>query len=577
MRNNAKFLLHFLVLAVFFLFSGAAVYAQETSETANKPLENNLKIDTAKESTVRLVGLPGGGTGFFIAPDKIATNFHVVVMCKIGPIFAKLGHKETIWTIEGVMAFDAESDIAILKVKGEGTPLPLADIETLQIGETVFLAGYPNLAAYDVMEGVLQDIRGSDKWLKTTLQREAYPGTSGSPVLNSKGEVIGIHAGHGYDTRPSSALKALLANSTSIEPLEQWRKRKVVRTYSQYLTGLQLYSEGNFEKAIEHFNKAIEFTPDDAESYKYRAKAKAALGHLTEAIADYNQVIKLNPDDVDAYKGRGEVKRKLDDYAGAIEDYTHAIERNPNDAYAYKNRADAKHKLQDYTGAIADYTYALELNPDDAEIYKKRGKAKSELGDDAGRIADYNQYLKRNPQDASAYNDLADTKRKLGDYAGAIEDYTRAIKKIKDGSFNYQTYAEHGLSTVTVTPDDSYVYYIYNNRGWAKQKLGDHTGALEDFTQAIKRKPEEAHAYQNRGIAKADLNDHAGAVEDFTNAIKRKPGDPTAYRLRGHSKQELGQEEAAQIDFEKAKALESEHKGVRVRTKDVRVRTIDVP
>ena len=161
MRDNAKFLLHFLVLAVFFSFSGAAVYAQETSETANKSLENNLKIDTAKESTVRLVGLPGGGTGFFIAPDKIATNFHVVVMCKIGPIFAKLGHKETIWAIEGVMAFDAKSDIAILKVKGEGTPLPLADIETLQIGETVFLAGYPNLAGYKVTEGVVQDYTGA--------------------------------------------------------------------------------------------------------------------------------------------------------------------------------------------------------------------------------------------------------------------------------------------------------------------------------------------------------------------------------------------------------------------------------
>ena len=54
----------------------------------------------------------------------------------------------------------------------------------------------------------------------------------------------------------------------------------------------------------------------------------------------------------------------------------------------------------------------------------------------------------------------------------------------------------------------------------------------------------------NRGLAKAALGDHAGAVEDFTNAIELKPDDLNAYHLRGHSKQALGQEEAAKIDFE---------------------------
>ena len=170
MRHNTRLLLYFLVLGLFLSFSDTALYAQETPEKAKRTMETGLKIDNAKESTVRLVGLPTGGTGFFIAPDKITTNFHVVADTTIGPIFAKLGDKETIWAIEGVMAFDAKSDIAILKVKGEGVPLPLADIEILQIGETVFLAGYPNLGEYKVTEGVLQDIRSSDKWIKTTVE-----------------------------------------------------------------------------------------------------------------------------------------------------------------------------------------------------------------------------------------------------------------------------------------------------------------------------------------------------------------------------------------------------------------------
>ena len=259
MRRYSNFLIYFLMLGLLLSLSHTWVYAQVVSQKAEEPAETDLKTDRAKESTVRLVGLPISGTGFFVAPDKIATNFHVAAGTKIGPIFAKLGHKETIWAIEGVMAFDAKSDIAILKVKGEGVPLPLADVDTLQIGETVFLAGYPYSREYKVTEGVVKDIRSSDKWLKTTV--EAYPGNSGSPVLNNKGEVIGIHVGHGYDARPSNAVKALLASSTSTEPLEQWRKQKVVRAFIYSKQGKQKYYDGNAKGAIDDFNQAIELNP----------------------------------------------------------------------------------------------------------------------------------------------------------------------------------------------------------------------------------------------------------------------------------------------------------------------------
>ena len=139
-------------------------------------------------------------------------------------------------------------------------------------------------------------------------------------MLNSKGKVIGIHVGHGYDARPSSALKALLANSTSTEPLEQWRKRKVVRTFVYYERGKKKYYDGNAEGAINDFNQAIELNPDDVETYKYRAKSKVKLEDYQAAIEDYNQAIKLNPNDASAYRGRGVVKVDLQDHAGAIED-----------------------------------------------------------------------------------------------------------------------------------------------------------------------------------------------------------------------------------------------------------------
>ena len=300
MRHYTKILFSFLILGLSFSLSCAQVVSEKSE------VKIGLVSDKAKESTVRLVGLPGGGTGFFVAPDKIATNFHVAAGTTIGPITAKLGHKETIWLVEGVVAFDAKSDIAILKIKGEGVPLPLADIDKLQIGEKVYLAGYPNLNEYKVVGGVVKDIRNNDKWLMTTV--EAYPGNSGSPMLNSKGEAIGIHVGHGYDARPSSAIKAMLESSTSIEPLEQWRKRKEVRSYFHYMRGSQKYFDGNTRKAMIDFNKAIEIYPYYAEAYTFRAKTKLMLNDRQGATDDYNQALKLNPDDLEIHKKLEEIK-----------------------------------------------------------------------------------------------------------------------------------------------------------------------------------------------------------------------------------------------------------------------------
>ncbi|MYA72719.1 tetratricopeptide repeat protein [Candidatus Poribacteria bacterium] len=552
MRHYTKFLFCFLVLGVFFSFS----YAQETAETTDKSTETNLISDKAKESTVRLVGFSkrrselglGGGTGFFVAPDKIATNFHVAAGVS-GLMTAKLSHKETIWLVEGVVAYDIAYDIAILKVTGEGTPLSLGDSDILQIGEPVFLAGFPSPErSYKITEGVIEKIQKNDKRFRTTA--EAYPGNSGSPVLNSKGEVIGIHYGHDPGNSPVNTIKTLLAGATSTEFFTQWRKRNGIRAYIYFEQGKQKYYDGDAKGATNDFNQAIELTPNDAKIYKFRAKSKVKLEDYHAAIEDYNQVIKLNPDDASAYKERADAKRKLRNHTSAIEDYNQAIKLNPKDAFTYRANADAKRKSGDYTGAIEDYNQAVKLNPEDAEAYKNRGKVKAELGDDAGAIEDYSQALKLNPKNVFTYNDRADIKRKLGDYTGAIDDYNQTLKKLKDGSFTYQTYTEHGLGTVTITPNDTYTYYVYNNRGWAKREQGDYTGAMEDFTRAIELKPDDTYAYKNRAGVKRELGDYAGAVEDYTQAIKLDPKDAYyAYNNRGWAKREQGDHTGAMEDY----------------------------
>ena len=196
------------------------------AQTPQQIAEKTLAL--TKDSTVRLVSQAGKsitlGSGFFVDKNKIATNIHVVA--QPGPVFAKLSNKETTLAVEGIVAFDVENNLVILKLAGKGRPLPIGDSDTVQSGESVGVVGYPN-GRYKAMTGTIDSIFKSDKWfgIKGTISKES----SGGPVLNSKGQVIGITVGYGDDSNnyaiPSNALKALLAKTMPLEPLAEWRKR----------------------------------------------------------------------------------------------------------------------------------------------------------------------------------------------------------------------------------------------------------------------------------------------------------------------------------------------------------------
>jgi protein O-mannosyl-transferase len=80
----------------------------------------------------------------------------------------------------------------------------------------------------------------------------------------------------------------------------------------------------------------------------------------------------------------------------------------------------------------------------------------------------------------------------------------------------------------------------WNNRGSLKDKAKDHNGAIDDFTQAIMRKPDYTHAYYNRGTAKKNYAEKTrdsllvvSAIADLGLALKMEPLFSEAYRNRG--------------------------------------------
>ncbi|MBZ9569826.1 trypsin-like peptidase domain-containing protein [Patescibacteria group bacterium] len=145
----------------------------------------------------------GGGTGFIVTSDgMILTNKHVVLDTEAD---------YTVLTNDGrkfpakVLAKDPVQDLAIIEVEGEKFPIvKLGDSSNLQIGQTVIAIGnalgeFQNTVSVGVISGLGRTITASGggiiEILEDVIQTDAAinRGNSGGPLLNLKGEVIGIN------------------------------------------------------------------------------------------------------------------------------------------------------------------------------------------------------------------------------------------------------------------------------------------------------------------------------------------------------------------------------------------------
>ena len=531
MKHQNKLLWHLFIVTftvLLFCLTNSAT-AQTVPEIAEKALAATVYLEM-QDSNGKTLGF---GSGFFVKPNLIATNYHVIAGAASGT--AKLVGKHTTYKIEGFTATDEANDLALLKVTAYGIkPLLLGNSDTVKIGETVYVAGNPKGLEGTFSDGIISSRR--DKYTKERFQMTApiSPGSSGGPVLNGKGEVIGVSVAAHRDLDaqnlnfaiPSNYLKTLLTLSKLTKPLAQGNQTISAETY--FLRGNASYDLGLYDLAIVNYDKAIQLEPDYIDAYINRGIAKIRLGQHFAAIGDYDKAIQLKPDYASAYYNRGNAKYKLGQHFAAISDYDKAIQLKPDDVSAYYNRGNAKIRLGQHFAAIGDYDKAIQLKPDDVSAYYNRGNAKIRLGQHFAAIGDYDKAIQLKPDYAEAYNNRGNAKSKLGQHFAAISDFDKAIQLKPD-------YAE-----------------AYNNRGNAKSKLGQHFAAISDFDKAIQLKPDYAKAYFNRGNVKVKLGQHLAAISDYDKAIQLKPNHAESYLNRGIAKALLKRNWDAKQDLQTA-------------------------
>ena len=199
------------------------------SPEAPDPYDGPFDFGTPRE---RETPRRGAGSGFIIDADgSILTNHHVVD--RAARITVKLSDGRTMRA--RLIGSDPDTDIALIKVDGEtGLPVaPLGDSSTLRMGEWVCAIGNPLGYEHTVTVGVVSFLGRKlfDMSLDNYIQTDAAInfGNSGGPLLNARGEVIGINAA--ISSRASSIGFAVPINGAS-SALPQLRARgRVSRGY----------------------------------------------------------------------------------------------------------------------------------------------------------------------------------------------------------------------------------------------------------------------------------------------------------------------------------------------------------
>lgn len=173
------------------------------------------------------------GTGFVVNPSGIIlTNNHVVEGAdEITVQFTENPEEKP--TSAKVIGRDPELDVALIKVKTdrELLALPLGDSDALQVGEYVMTVGNPYGNGHSVSHGIVS-AKGRDapgELLASWIQVDApiNPGNSGGPLLNLRGEVVGIN--NAIDARaqgigfaiPINAIKRILPQLEKGEPIRR--------------------------------------------------------------------------------------------------------------------------------------------------------------------------------------------------------------------------------------------------------------------------------------------------------------------------------------------------------------------
>ncbi|HTJ13875.1 MAG TPA: tetratricopeptide repeat protein [Dinghuibacter sp.] len=255
---------------------------------------------------------------------------------------------------------------------------------------------------------------------------------------------------------------------------------------------------GNYGKAINLLNKALQMDSTVAGIYDARGFQYIKLKDFSKAYDDYSTAIRLDPDNYVYYFSRAQMLMELSYAKEALPDFKAALQRCTVDSMRAAVLVDlaqvkiALGKIQDPEGdlraALALDSNNLAALPDLAMfVYERQG-----YNEESIRLLQ--RAIRLDPKYPGGYGNLAFIYGESGRYRQALDMNEELVRRFPDNP------------------------YALNNRGFDKFKLGDLDGALEDINNSLVKMPENSYAYRNRALVLMAQRQKPDACRDLSKA-----------------------------------------------------------
>jgi tetratricopeptide (TPR) repeat protein len=323
--------------------------------------------------------------------------------------------------------------------------------------------------------------------------------------------------------------------------------------WAQLQLGRCLLALGRGPQAIEALSTCIVMRPAAPWAYTTRGLANALSGRAHEALADLDRAVQLDPLFQPARLNRGVV---------------HWLQASNGAAPA------------DFDAALADFTAVLDAPADQclSEAGFYRGQLLLKMQRDRDALSDFSTVIHANPSFRAAYWFRAQTQFRLGHYAEGQADlvtFSALAERPPNGSSPTQTHSVRGKALRLLAQEldgaarsealreaaeqlqaaiasDARNTEAFQQFGAVRQLQGKLPAAIESYSQGLKISAENVELRNLRGWAYSGENQSELARADFSEAVRRAPDNPESHTGLGYVLAKAGAADAAQSEVSAA-------------------------
>ena len=470
----------------------------------------------------------GSGTGFFIDSTGVAlTNYHVLEGASVATIQTTEGDT---YQISEVIGTSRRHDIAKFRVDTERRSVSGLDLsrDRPEKGESIFTIGAPRGLSNTVSQGIVSGIRNHGEMGEVVqISAPISPGSSGSPVINMSGRVIGIAT---FQRQGGQNLNFAVS------------ARSVDQAKDPALT------LASFSTSTDHY-----FINRRASNQRYLIlnSVERHRGEMTLNFTYLNLII--------GYGDTGLIWIKTENRNENmyVEDLETGERYYASSSTLGTSRSD---------GTQIQVGEAVNFHVNFASVPKSTRRIRVREGSDSGwQFAPITLEASRSPSSdnfitslvgnrmaSGRSNEVTQLLSDLTDEEEANADVHNVSGVVEYTEGNYQSAIDHFTEAIQ---DEPQVDIFYFNRYEVYSEMGNYQDALDDIDSAIAQDPHHPDYYYARGVVHSNLENWQRAIDDFDDVIERMEPGALLYMFRGDAlfNSQTGNQSAACNDWDRAR------------------------